>query len=190
MDSSGRDKDAIIHPTLTGGDAKVIDGYTCVLADHSLLTIRASMGADTRHLHSRRIFIDTCSGWNVIRYNLLPPGWEEYLDDAARTPRLANANGKPLPLIGVVNLVVRLGNVFYRIPFIVSRKLSVGIVLGLQFLRTYTRRIDFDANNIVLQRGRPVPFRIPNVDRDVRPQKEGGGSGRKLRIKHTVNVHM
>ena len=88
--------------------------------------------------------------------NCLPPDWRTYQVPNASLPRLAGADSSPLKLTVVVRLAVRLGNVTYRVPFVVADSLAVEALLRTSFIDAHVKRIDIDKQCLELRRGRGV----------------------------------
>ena len=84
-------------------------------------------------LHFNAVF-DTGSGINIVKRDALFDGWEKLLDRDATMPRLRDANGRPLRLLGEITIFIRFGNTPYRVPFIVSDKLAVNVIIGTRFM--------------------------------------------------------
>lgn len=98
--------------------------------------------------------VDTCSGYNLIWRDNLPPDWCRYVLPKATLPRLAGANSDPLRLSAVVCLAVRLGNNLYRLLFVVAGSLAVDLILGTAFIDTHMKSIVLDTQRLEFRRRR------------------------------------
>lgn len=85
------------------------DSLTLALkSSHYLFS--ASFGVDNQAMPKLHAILDTGAGPNLIRSDVLPIGWRKHLVTSAHVPRLEDANGRPLHLLGVVLLRFRLDN--------------------------------------------------------------------------------
>ena len=73
-------------------------------------------------------------------------------------PRLGDANGRQLRLLGEITLRIRFGNTTYRAPFIVADKLAVNVIIGTRFMNRYVDAIEFRTQTIRLFRGAKIPI--------------------------------
>ena len=141
--------------SLAKGGPRVVYGVVCLLSS-KLYTLYGSIGTATNALKPYRIAIDTCSGYNLVRRDCLPPDWRTYQVRNASLPRLAGEDSSPMKITAVVRLAVRLGNVTYRLPSVVADSLAVEVLLGTSFIDAHVRRIDVDKQCLELRRGRGV----------------------------------
>ena len=129
--------------SLAKGDPRVVDGVVCLLSS-KLYTVYGLIGTATNSLKPYRIAIDTCSGYNLVRRDCLPPDWRTYQVPNASRPRVAGADSSPLKLTAVVRLALQFGNVTYRLPFVIANSLAVEVLLGTFFIDAHVKRIDID----------------------------------------------
>ena len=99
---------------------------------------------------------NTGSGMNIVKRDALFDGWEKLLDRYATMPRLGDANGQPLRLLGEITLRIRFGNTMYRVPFIVADKLAVNVIIGTRFMNQYVDAIECRTQTI-------RPFRVATI---------------------------
>lgn len=116
-----------------------------------LYTVYGSIGTATNAFKPYRIAVDTCSGYNIVRKNCLPPDWRSYEVPNTSLPRLVGAESSPLKLTSVVGLAVRLANVTNRLPFIVADALAVDVVLGTSFIDTHVRSSNVEQQRLDLR---------------------------------------
>jgi transposase InsO family protein len=100
-----------------------------------------SLGLTPRCLIPVRAVLDTGAGPNLVRDDVLPPGWERMLIPGQILPRVSNASGRRMPVNGVVQLVVRVGDLVRRVRFLVTRDLAVPCILGCHFINAHVKGI-------------------------------------------------
>ena len=84
----------------------------CVLrATH--YSISSSIGIDTSMMTPFIATLDTGSGFNLIRTSILAKDMIDYVNTSFTDPALADANGQPLRIEGVIILRIRLGNAMF-----------------------------------------------------------------------------
>ena len=123
------------------GEPRVVDVVVWLLSS-KLYKVYGSIAKAANAFKSHRIAIDTCSGYNLVRRDCLPPDWHSYEIPGAPLPRLAGADSNSFELTAVVRLVVRLGNVTYRLPFVLAETLAVDVLLGTSFIDLHVASID------------------------------------------------
>jgi len=128
------------------------DGVACTLSTIHYM-VDGSVGVNQGFLRGIRFAFDTGAGFNLIRRNALPFGWEKKVDHGATAPQLRDASGRPLDLREVVWLTTRLGNAFYRIRYIVAERLAVAGILGTGFMNVHVDAIRCREQRIDLQKG-------------------------------------
>ena len=101
---------------------------------------------------------DTGSGMNIVKRDALFDGWEKLLDKDATMPRIGDANGRPLRLLGEIKLRIRFGNTTYRLPFIVAYKLAVNVIIRKRFMNRYVDAIECRTQTKRLFRGATIPI--------------------------------
>ena len=133
----------------------------CLLLAEEHYVVSGTIGVMARYQLPKQFVLDTSAGYNNIRRNALPPGWEQYVTTSKDLPILGDAGGHALNIQHEVVLRVRFGNSMYRVSFLVAEKLSVPIILGTQFtnrhvdaIRCILGRVDFAHDSIpILGRG-------------------------------------
>ena len=115
---------------------------------------------------------DTGSGMNIVKRDALFDGWEKLLDKDATMPRLGDANGRPLRLLGEITLRIRFGNTTYRLPFIVADKLAVNIIIGTRIMNRYVDAIECRTQTISLFRGAKIPILSRTNQRNANTKQE------------------
>ena len=105
------------------------ENVLCLLtATHYVVS--CSIGNTQRTMLPFNAVFYTGSRMKIVKRDALFDGWETLLDKDATMPRLGDANGRPLPLLGEITLRIRFGNTTYRVPFIVADKLAVNVIIG------------------------------------------------------------
>ena len=137
---------------------------------------------------------------NIVKRDALFYGWEKLIDRNATTPRLGEANGRPLRLLGEITLRIRFRNTTYRVAFIVADKLAVTVITGTRYVNRYVDAIECRTQTIRLFRGATIPIlfrtnqRNTNTkyeneelrnDRTERPQRDNDAP---LNRPHTVRL--
>jgi hypothetical protein len=88
-----------------------------------------------------RAVLDTGAEPNLVRDDALPPGWERMLIPGQTLPRVSNSSGRRMPVKGVVQLVVRVGDLVRSVRFLVTRDLAVPCILGCLFINAHVNGI-------------------------------------------------
>ena len=133
------------------------DGVVCLLRAAQYV-VAGSLGFETRNMRTAHITFDTGAGVNIIRQNMLPAGWQNYLLNDLELPALGDANGRRLEMLGAVELRVRLGHCVYRTTFYVASRLAVPVIIGTGFMNTHVRAIWCMDQQLQLARNR---YRLP-----------------------------
>lgn len=118
------------------------------------------------------IAYDACSGYNVNARSALPLGYQKHIIPNASLLHLAGASKEPLHLSGLVNLVFRLVNTFFRRPFVIADRLAVTLVLGTAFADEHVRVHYVQSRKLELFKGESVQVAptLPNgLPADYRP---------------------
>ena len=121
------------------GSDKSRDG--CFLMRSSHYAVVASIGTAPKEMIPHKTVVDTGSGYNVIRRDSLPPLWRHFRVTDVDAPKLADANGNPLPVQYTVRLRIRFGNALYTVDFHVVDRLTVPVLIGTQFLDAHCEAI-------------------------------------------------
>ena len=129
----------------------------CLLtATHYVLS--CSIGNTQQTMLPSNAVFDTGSGMNIVNRDALFNEWEKLLDRDATMPRLGDANGRPLRLLGEIALPIRFGNTTYRVPFIVADKRAVNVIVGTRFMNRYVDAIEYRTQTISRFRGATIPI--------------------------------
>ena len=94
--------------------------------------VYASFGLNPKLLVRQLSVLDTGAGPNFIRADVLPKGYSSLLAKGPM-PSVADANGRPLSMSGIITLWVRLGSYLKRVPFFVCTRLAAPVILGCDF---------------------------------------------------------
>ena len=117
-------------------------GQTGVLTTSSShYTVSGSVGSDHKTMMPKPVVVDTGSGYNVIRQDALPPGWERHIPHSADLLALGDTNNNPLCVRHKVRLRIRLGDPVHPVRFIVVNRLACPVLLGTHFLDQYADAI-------------------------------------------------
>jgi len=143
----------------------------CLLLAEEHYVVSGTIGVTAKYQIPKQFVLDTGAGYNVIRRNALPPGWEQYVTTSKGLPSLGDAGGHTLNIQHEVVLRVRFGNSLYRVAFLVAEKLSVPVILGTQFTNRHV-----DAIRCMLGRVDLVHDSIPIVGRGdgAKPWQQAG----------------
>ena len=79
-------------------------------------------------------------------------------------PRLGDANGPPLRLLGVALIRVRFGKSLFHIPFVVADSLTVDVIIGTRFMNQHVDAIECGRQCVKLHRGYFLPILASNHD--------------------------
>ncbi|GAB0498807.1 hypothetical protein MMPV_010160 [Pyropia vietnamensis] len=85
--------------------------------------------------------VDSGAGPSVVRADVLPPGWEEYVNLGPRRTRVCDASGQLLRVRGEIPLTIYVDGYPMRHEFLVVRGLSVPLILGWDFQRAHVETI-------------------------------------------------
>ena len=126
--------------------------------------VSCSIGPDPRNLRPFSVVFDTVSGPNLIRKSALFDGWELYLVRNETVPRLGDANGRPLRLLGVALIRARFGNSLFHMPFVVADSLAVDVIIGTRFMNQHVDANECRRKCVKLHRGCVLPILARNHD--------------------------
>lgn len=132
------------------------DGLVCPLSS-SICLVHGSYGTLARTPLSAFIAFDTCSVYNVTARSAFPPDYRENILPSAPLLRLAGTSKDSLQLSGLVKLSVRLGNKFFRLPFVVAERLVLPLVLGTAFADEHVRFHHIQARKVEFIKGGSFP---------------------------------
>ena len=126
-----------------------------------------SVGRDPPDPRNPRPFcavFDTGSGLKLIRKSALFDGWERYLVRKETVPRLGDANGRPLRLLGVVPIRAHFGNSLFHLPFVVADALAVYVIIGTGLKNQNVDAIECRRQCVKIHRGCVLPILARNPD--------------------------
>lgn len=115
------------------------DSHRVLAAAH--YAVSGSFGASRQAMTPSPIVVDTGSGFNVVRKDVLPSGWRSCVIPDAELPDIGDANGNPLPVLTAVWLRVRFGNAQYKVPFLVVENLACPMLVGTHFTNRHVDAI-------------------------------------------------
>lgn len=113
----------------------------CLLMSAQHYVVTGSVGISAKVTHPTPIVVDTGSGYNVIRRDVLPVGWQKFVTANKDLPRLGDASGNALQVAHEVLLRVRFGNALYRVTFLVVEHLTCPVLVGTQFTNRHVEAI-------------------------------------------------
>ena len=94
----------------------------------------------SRHVRGESFLVDSGAAVSVVSYDILPPSARSSMNGTP--PLTIGANGIPLDVLGIVNVMVELENIKVHHDFVVARKLTVECLLGMDFLSRHGAVID------------------------------------------------
>ena len=100
--------------------------------------------------------LDKGAAPNFIRASDLPPGVDKIR--YGPLPNLSDENNNPIRMIGLDELVVRLGNRIVKVEFIVCERLAAPVIFGCDFCDRFVEAIFFRKRLIEMDDGRTVPI--------------------------------
>jgi hypothetical protein len=103
--------------------------------------ICVSLGITPRCIIPVRVVLYTGARPKSVRDDALPSRWKRMLIPGQPLIRVSNSSGRRMPVKGMVQLVVRVGDLLRRLRFLVTRELAVPCVLGCQFINAHVKGI-------------------------------------------------
>jgi len=88
-----------------------------------------------------RAVVDTGAGPSVIRADTLPEGWTEYASRAPPRTQVSDASGQLLKVNSELSLTIYVGRGPMEYEFLVVKALSVPLILGWDFQRSYVDKL-------------------------------------------------
>ncbi|GAB0498113.1 hypothetical protein MMPV_009454, partial [Pyropia vietnamensis] len=131
----------VLGEMLTGGGTQPTPRTVLVLRKKSLevdLTVQDGPRGTSRKTTG---IVDTGAGPSAIREDLLPEGWVQEADRPPKSTRVCDVSGQLLRTRGVVTLTVYADGTPMVGRFLVVKALSVPLILGMDFQRTYVKAI-------------------------------------------------
>ena len=101
-------------------------------------------------LTSTRFLLDSGAAVSVVRRDALDDCWHEHISSSTGIPNTVAADGLPLEVVGRVVIPVSLGQFKADQEFTVVERLSVGCILGADFLVKHGAVIDCKAGTLAL----------------------------------------
>ena len=120
--------------------------------------VSGSYGLKSSAMTPSLVYIDTCSGVNVIREGALPPSWVQYREPLTFDPGLGDANRNPIHFVGVIRLSIRFANRVYRVPFLVAKTFAVDVLVGTSFHNKYIKLIACIEQQITFSHEDTIPI--------------------------------
>ena len=102
--------------------------------------------------------LDTGTGPNLIRADLLPNDTLKKLDTSRAVVNLSSASGHGLDVLGITRLSVRVGSKVTSEDFVVSRQLSTDVLLGCHFIDSAIEDIHVQLRSVEPRNGEAVPI--------------------------------
>ena len=136
-------------------------------------SVSASVGMNARELRPTTVVMDTGAGSALIKKRMVHANWRDFEMKSTNQPRLGVANGNALQLEAVVHLTIRLGNILYRVPFLVAERLAVDVILGTEFMKKHVQHICCRDKVIDLYQGGTIPI-LPASD--IYPERSEGAA--------------
>ena len=126
--------------------------------------VSCSVGPDPRNLRPFSAVFDIGSGPNLIRKSAFFDGWERYVVRNETVPRLDDANGRPLPLLGLAVIRARFGNLLFHMPFVIADSLAVDVIIGTRLMNQHVDAIECRRQCVKLHRDCVLPILSRNYD--------------------------
>ena len=134
------------------------------LFDTETYLAHVGIGTKSSELHNQVATVDTAAGPNLIDKSLVDPAHLKRLTKPAKLPRYAGAEGSPLEMLGVLPLIVKLGDLRRVVWFGVLEKLSAALILGTSYLNRFIRMIEPLRQTIRPINSRAVPLLVDPDD--------------------------
>ena len=128
----------------------------CFLSPHNY-KVEARIGVNSSAQHELLTVLDTGAGPNLIRAAVLPQRLLQSLDSRG-VVRLASASKHRLDVLGVTQLVVTVGSLVTRQPFVVVRNLGTDALLGCTFADKHIESIRCRKRVVELYNGDVIPI--------------------------------
>jgi hypothetical protein len=119
-----------------------------------------------------RAVLDTGSGPNLVREDILPKYLERCRVPNIPLPRITNASGKQILDKGVVVLYVQLGTTVHRVRFYVQPGLAVPCILGCNLINLHVKAILPKESKVYLHDGASVAIENESDSASKAPPRE------------------
>ena len=155
--------------------------------------VSGSIGLTAALMLPTTVYLDTCSGVNVINRKFVPTEWLSQLKPVLKDPRLGDANSNPIVFDGMLTLTLRFANRAYRVAFYVARHFAVDVLVGTAFHNRYIKGIFPIDQRVTFENDESVPMlQSKNNAPGVAPSEEGAPNASPNRGEapqsHTVRV--
>ena len=166
------------------------------LMETSHYSVSGSIGSHTSNMRPLLITADTGAGCNLIRKDHPPEDWQRFPVYDPKLPEIGDANGNLIHIEAVVQLSVRLGNMIYRVPFLVAEQLAVVALLGTSFMNKHVDHIWCRSQEIDLHQGCTIPILQAHRGYQTEPDPSDGEPPiatqrpRKKKMQETPTVRM
>lgn len=119
--------------------------------------LSASLGMTSQTLHPLTVVLDTGAGPNLVDKRWLPSSWHDRIQPSP-VANLSAAANQPIPVIGVILLHVRLGDLCTKVWFGVVERLVTPCLLGTSFSDRFIKAIFCMDRKVVPIHSRVVPI--------------------------------
>ena len=120
--------------------------------------VYANIGLDTRHMTRFMTVLDTGAGSSFIRLGEIPHGMRDRIQPLPSEANIRNASGKPVPIMGTIDLQVQIGSTLEKVTFLVADKLAVAVILGCDFCDKHVEAIKPRLKIVEMDTGSIVPI--------------------------------
>ena len=146
--------------------SRIFKGMALTMAKRNY-KVYADIGRSRQLLTRRLRVLDTGAGPNFIRKDELPQGFEEYLRYGPLS-NIGDANNKPLSMLGIIDLLVRLGTYLVKVDFIVCDRLAAPVILGCEYCDRFVEAIRPRKKLVELEDGSTIPITRRSLTRPPR----------------------
>ena len=124
---------------------------------HRNYKVSLSIGRGTDMMIPLVSVLDTGAGPNIINANVLPAVWRTSIKSTS-VPPLVDAQSRPLRCLGVLPLIVRIGQFKARVHFVVVTNMAVDCILGTSFCDRHVHGIFPRTRRVAFHDGSSVPI--------------------------------
>ena len=117
--------------------------------------LRMSWGINSKSLLPQTVILDTGAGPNLVDYGRLPEKWKKKIKKVKRVS-MTSASKDKMNLVGVIPIVIRLGDLKVRVWFGVIEELAVPVLLGTSFADRFIQGIFPQERKVVPNDSGPV----------------------------------
>ena len=119
--------------------------------------VYANIGHDKNLLVRKLAVLDTGAGPNFVRATELEPGYRSKLRYGP-LPRITDANRNPIRAVGVISLILQVGNYVIKDDFIVCERLAAPLIVGCDLCDKYVEAIYPRRRTVELADGSTIPI--------------------------------